>query len=159
MAELRRRTRRTSHFTAVSAVPLHHRQIDHSCLLTLMVHTRDSLAKAHTSIHGDTREGKRESVPPYYPAKHRDQGAGRREPTAPQKPHPRATGTLGSGSRAPPPASPSGLILKMHYEHVHVHVYVHVHVAIVSGFHGKNELLPTHDLDVLYHSHVIFIDV
>ena len=41
-----------------------------------MVHTRDSLAKAHTSIHGDTREGKRESVPPYYPAKHRDQGAG-----------------------------------------------------------------------------------
>ena len=31
--------------------------------------------------------------------------------------------------------------------------------GIGSGFHGKNELLPTHDLDVLYHSHVIFIDV
>ena len=28
-----------------------------------------------------------------------------------------------------------------------------------SGFRKKNELLPTHDLDVLYHSHVIFIDV
>lgn len=40
-------------------------EITLSCLLTLMVHTRDSLAKAHTSIHGDTREGKRESVPPY----------------------------------------------------------------------------------------------
>ena len=30
---------------------------------------------------------------------------------------------------------------------------------LVRGFTRKNELLPAHDLDVLYHSHVIFIDV
>ena len=32
-------------------------------------------------------------------------------------------------------------------------------VHSVRGFTRKNELLPAHDLDVLYHSHVIFIDV